>query len=111
LVKGALLHSLCEQREVCVAANEDDALFRHTLRGVLFYLGGDSMRRYDDRFAGIYLLVDLVKYIFADKKQRSIYRYVPDYCQMCESMAICRDENNKWKCRRGCLTTSKKSNI
>lgn len=66
------------------------------------------MRRYDYRFAGIYLLVDLVKYIFADKRQRSIYRYVPEYCQMCELMAICRDENNKWKCRHGCMTMSKK---
>jgi len=92
---------------VCVAATGESTFLAHP-PGCAFLIGGKSVRRYDYRFAGIYLLVDLVKYIFANKRQRSIYRYVPEYCQMCELMAICRDENNKWKCRQGCMTMRKK---
>jgi len=94
---------------VCVAAGEGKHFFWHTLRGVLFYWG-EYMQRYDCRFALVHLLVDLVKYIFADKRQRSIYRYVPAYCPQCEVMAICRDENNKWKFRQGCITMDKNKN-
>ena len=62
---------------------------------------------YRHYFILFYLCRDFVKWLFADKRTRKIYKYVPEYCQHCEVMAICRDENNNWKCRCGCITMSK----
>lgn len=62
------------------------------------------MRKYYSyRLWPIQLLEDLLKYAFADKQQKSIYKYVPCYCQECELLGICRNEQNKWKCRKGCM--------
>ena len=57
------------------------------------------------------LIEDLIKYIFADKRTKKMMRYVPDGCMHCELLGICRDEDNNWKCRRGCVANwySKKS--
>ena len=45
----------------------------------------------------------LYRYIFADKRTRKMLRYVPETCLMCELLGICRDEHDKWRCRKGCL--------
>lgn len=50
-----------------------------------------------------FLLGDLIKYLTADKRTRKILKYVPEYCQHCELLGMCRDEDNNWKCRRGCM--------
>lgn len=65
------------------------------------------MRKYYDyRFWPFQLLEDVIKYLCADERQKKIYKYVPCYCQQCDLLGICRDENNNWKCRRGCMTMS-----
>ena len=48
-------------------------------------------------------LVEFLEYMFADKRERKILNNVPHYCQQCELLGICRDEDKDWKCRRGCL--------
>ena len=48
-------------------------------------------------------LVGFLEYIFADKRKRKILNNVPRYCQQCELLGICRDEDNYWKCRHGCM--------
>lgn len=45
----------------------------------------------------------LVRWIFADERERKILRYVPKTCQCCELLGICRDEQREWRCRAGCL--------
>lgn len=30
-------------------------------------------------------------------------KHVPKSCQFCELLGTCRDESNKWKCKKGCL--------
>ena len=62
------------------------------------------MRKYYDyRFWPFQLILDIIVYLCSDKRQKSIYKYVPCYCQQCELMGICRDENRNWKCKKGCL--------
>lgn len=53
----------------------------------------------------------LIKYIKADKRTRKMMLYVPDGCMNCELLGICRDEEQNWKCTRGCMANwySKKS--
>lgn len=50
-----------------------------------------------------YAVRDAIQFLRADKRQRSILWYVPEFCQKCPVMAMCRDEKNNWKCRAGCL--------
>ena len=51
----------------------------------------------------IYLLKSIFEWLFADKRTRKMLRYVPETCLRCELLGICRDEHNRWRCRRGCL--------
>lgn len=54
----------------------------------------------------IYSIIDLItdgfKWLFADKKERA-FMSIPYNCQCCELLGICRDEDNNWKCRNGCI--------
>ena len=43
------------------------------------------------------------EYLFANKRERQILKYVPRYCRNCSCLGICRDENNNWKCKHGCM--------
>ncbi len=45
---------------------------------------------------------DFFEWVFADKRERKILKYVPRGCRNCEILGICRDEENNWKCRHGC---------
>ncbi len=49
------------------------------------------------------LMDDFLEWLFADKYERKIFKYVPRYCRQCELMNICRDSDNNWKCRNGCM--------
>lgn len=40
-------------------------------------------------------------------RELRLRRSVPYRCVMCELLAICRDEQNGWKCRQGCLLLNK----
>lgn len=46
---------------------------------------------------------DFFEWLFADERERKILKYVPKYCQYCELLGICRDEDKNWKCIKGCL--------
>lgn len=46
---------------------------------------------------------DFFEWLFADKKKRKILKYLPKNCQCCELLGICRNEENDWKCKKGCL--------
>lgn len=48
-------------------------------------------------------LEEFVSWLFADQKQRNILKYLPRNCQCCELLGMCRDEEDNWKCRKGCL--------
>lgn len=48
-------------------------------------------------------LAEFLEYLFADKRKRKILNNVPRYCQQCELLGICRDEDKGWKCRHGCM--------
>ncbi len=48
-------------------------------------------------------LAEFLEYLFADKRERKKLNNVPRYCQQCELLGICRNEDKNWKCRRGCL--------
>lgn len=41
--------------------------------------------------------------------EERIRRSVPYGCRDCEVLGICRDEQNGWKCRNGCLVISSDS--
>ena len=47
-------------------------------------------------------LDNFVEWLFADKRERKILKYVPRGCRNCDILDICRDEKNNWKCRNGC---------
>ena len=64
--------------------------FFGTLFGVCFFnLGvfimGYYFKPYERAFD------DFIEWLFADKQQRKILKYVPRYCQHCEVLAMCRD--------------------
>ena len=50
-----------------------------------------------------YFWNDFFKWLFADKEERKMLKYVPKYCQECELLGICRDRNHNWKCHHGCM--------
>lgn len=37
---------------------------------------------------------------------KSLRKHAPRRCWECEVLGMCRDEDNNWKCRRGCLEMS-----
>ena len=45
---------------------------------------------------------DFFEWLFVDKRERKILKYVPRGCRNCEILGICRDEDNNWKCHNGC---------
>lgn len=55
----------------------------------------------------VLFLTDLIDDIFfqlsLSKRERKIYNKVPKTCFYCHLRDDCRDENNKWKCRKGCM--------
>lgn len=38
-----------------------------------------------------------------ERREEHIRRSVPYTCFRCELLGICRDEQNGWKCRHGCM--------
>ena len=46
---------------------------------------------------------EVIPRLFANKEKRAFLKYVPKRCRYCEVLGICRDEDNCWKCKRGCL--------
>ena len=38
-----------------------------------------------------------------ERRDAHIRRTVPWNCYTCELLGICRDEQNGWKCRHGCM--------
>jgi hypothetical protein len=48
-----------------------------------------------------YLIVDALKWLFADKEKRALM-LLPYNCQYCDLLGMCRDKENYWKCRYGC---------
>ena len=46
---------------------------------------------------------DLIEYAFADKEKRKMLNSVPPNCVDCKILESCRDKENGYKCRRGCL--------
>lgn len=42
------------------------------------------------------------------RKEERIRKAVPGYCYYCDLLGHCRDEQNGWKCRRGCLMLKKR---
>ena len=40
---------------------------------------------------------------FQEWKREQRMKQLPRTCQLCELLGICRDEQNGWKCRHGCL--------
>ena len=79
-----------------VVTKPRETLFRHILRGVLFYLVV-AMRWFLP-----YLIVDALKWLFADKEKRALM-LLPYNCQYCDLLGMCRDKENYWKCRYGCI--------
>lgn len=52
-------------------------------------------------------MVDIfLDYLSEKERKDKILKYVPHYCQQCELLGICRDEDNNWKCRDGCVIIS-----
>lgn len=50
------------------------------------------------------------KYARERKRQEEhIRRCVPYGCRDCALLGICRDEQNDWKCRHGCMVASDSS--
>ena len=54
------------------------------------------------RYGLLDLIIDGLKWLFADKKERA-FMSIPYNCQWCELLGICRDKENNWKCRNGCM--------
>ena len=48
------------------------------------------------------LIIDGVKWLFATKEKRA-FMSIPFNCQCCDLLGMCRDEDNNWKCRHGCM--------
>lgn len=46
-------------------------------------------------------------------KREQRIKQLPWTCQHCELLGICRDEQNGWKCRHGCmiLNAERKKNV
>ena len=54
------------------------------------------------RYGLLDLIIDGLKWLFADKKEKA-FMSIPYNCQNCELLVMCRDEENNWKCRNGCM--------
>lgn len=52
-------------------------------------------------------LIEWIKRQIKDHKQKKFeawkIKQLPEDCQQCELLGICRDREKDWKCRRGCL--------
>ena len=96
LAKGVFL---CPhvRNKVSVATTEDKHFFG-TLFGVCFFYGGKRMR-----ILHPYFEFDFFRFTRLSKSKRAMKKYVPQYCQYCELLGICRDEDNNWKCINGCV--------
>lgn len=49
----------------------------------------------------------LKQWILVKRREECIRRSVPYTCFRCELLGICRDEQNGWKCRHGCMVLNK----
>lgn len=50
------------------------------------------------------IIIDKIKYIFADKEERRFLKYVPRFCRnQCDMLFECRNPRRNWRCRCGCL--------
>ena len=59
---------------------------------------------------GVTITVNLVKWLkdqIKNYKQQKVEEWkiqqLPEECQQCELLGICRDKENDWKCRHGCM--------
>lgn len=48
------------------------------------------------------LIIDGLEWLFADKEKRA-FMSIPYNCRYCELLGMCRDKENNWKCRNGCM--------
>ena len=48
------------------------------------------------------LIIDSLEWLFADKEKRALMS-IPYNCRYCELLGMCRDKENNWKCRNGCM--------
>lgn len=52
-------------------------------------------------------LIEWIKRQIEAYKQKKLeaweIKQLPEDCQQCELLGICRDREKDWKCRRGCL--------
>lgn len=87
-------------KSVSVATTEDKHFFGTSLRGCAFLSGSKIVGYYFKPYADAF--GDLLDWLFADKRKRKILKYVPNYCQNCEVLGMCRDEKNNWNCINGC---------
>lgn len=51
-------------------------------------------------------LSNVFEKLFADEEDSDFLDNVPQFCRQCELLGICRDEDNHWKCRQGCMVIS-----
>lgn len=54
---------------------------------------------------------NLFKRLSADREKRDDLDAVPRNCRECELLGICRDKNNDWKCRHGCMVLNSEREI
>ena len=59
---------------------------------------------------GVTITVNLVKWLkdqIKNYKQQEIEEWkiqqLPEQCQQCELLGICRDKEHDWKCRHACM--------
>ena len=46
---------------------------------------------------------DQIKTYKQQKAEEWKIQQLPEQCQQCELLGICRDKENGWKCRHGCM--------
>ena len=46
---------------------------------------------------------DFSDWLAADELERELMKKVPRGCINCELLGLCRDRDNNWKCRHGCM--------
>ena len=56
-------------------------------------------------------IIDLLEYAISSKEKREILASVPPRCVDCELLGICRDKENGYKCRHGCIIINQRKTL